>query len=203
MLTDLNKTLKKMADYERQAPEAAELFKEIRRHLDEPLLTYCRQEALYRLEEAGYHTPSEELIEEATIALYSNDQFINSEIAENIIEDVIDYRGIHLIDILEEKEIVVDYTISSSYSVYHCIMPRNGTDLGSALKDTLSRILDMDGDEKDVQRIMGAIAPEIPKNAGEDWLKEQYPDGYLDLDLGYLIPGCILTMSKRVNDEAR
>ena len=61
--------------------------------------------------------------------------------------------------------------------------------------------------DEDIQRIMGAVIPEIPKkaeeDAGEAWLKETYPDGYLDLDLGYIIPGCILTMEKRVEEEAR
>nr|WP_076777778.1 hypothetical protein [Lachnoclostridium phocaeense] len=206
---DINKTLEKVEKFECQFPGAAglELFKEIRWHLNEPLLSYCRQEAVYRLSEAGYHSPSEVLIEEATMALYTNDQFINSEVAESTIEAVIADHGIHLSDMLEEDETLVDYTISSCYATYHCIMQRNGTDLGGALEDTLHRIIDMDGDAEDIQRIMGAVIPEIPKkaeeDAGEAWLKETYPDGYLDLDLGYIIPGCILTMEKRVEEEAR
>lgn len=207
---DINKTLEKVEKFECQFPGAAglELFKEIRWHLNEPLLSYCRQEAVYRLSEAGYHSPSEVLIEEATMALYTNDQFINSEVAESTIEAVIADHGIHLSDMLEEDEVLVDYTISCSYAVYHCIMPRNGTDLGSALEDTLHRIIEMDGDGADVQRIMGAVIPEIPKDEGEkdtceSWLKEQYPEGVIDLDLGYIIPGCILTMEKRVEEETR
>ena len=199
---DIYKTLEKLAKFEAQFPESPELFKEIRWHLNEPLLTYCRQEAVYRLNEAGYHTPSDDLIENATMALYNNDQFINAEVAESTIEVVISDHGIYLSDMLEEDEVLVDYTVSGCYATYHCIMTRNGTDLGKALEDTLHRILDLDGDEEDVQRLMGAVIPEIPKDegekdAGKSWMKELYPDGFIDLDLGYIIPGIILSMEKR------
>ena len=45
---DINKTLEKVEKFECQFPGAAglELFKEIRWHLNEPLLSYCRQEAV-------------------------------------------------------------------------------------------------------------------------------------------------------------
>lgn len=210
---DVCKTLKKLEDFEKSCPEArtavaAKLFREIRWHLNDTLMSYCRQEAVYRLNEAGFHSPSNELIKEATMALYTNDQFIDSEVAENTIDAVISDHGIHLSDMLDEDEVVVDYTIPSCYVAYHCIMPRTGTDLGGALEDTLHRILDVGGDEEDVRKIMGAVIPEIPEEAGEgdvvgEWLEETYPDGYIDLDLGYLIPGCILSMKKEHRRKER
>lgn len=194
MLTDVYNTLKKMENYEKWHPEAADLFSEIRKHLNEPLLTYCMQEAIYRLDEAGYHRPSEGLTEKATMALYNNNKFINSEEAYETVEDVIADHHFYISEIMGEDEVLAAYTLSSCHTVFYCIVQQNSTDIGNALEDTLHRILEMGGNEKDVQEIMGAIIPEIPEEmvteeAVDQWMEEQYPDGYVNIDLGYILPG--------------
>ncbi len=187
-------TINKLDAFEKSAdPEVLagmqDLLKEIRWHLEDMHLSVCVQEAAYQLEDMfGYDNPSRELLEEAVNALYFSDNFIGGENAYEIVSEVVDKRGLLLEDLLEENEVIAKYASSASPVLYQCIMPENGNDLGNALEDTLHRILEM-GDEKDVRRILGAYVPDA-----EEMEALEESGEYASLDLGYIIPGYIVSL---------
>lgn len=91
--------------------------------------------------------------------------------------------------LLEEGEIIAEYIHAASYGVYQCITTPGNTDIGGALEDTLHRILENGGTEEDVREIMGAVIPT------EESLEELEEATYLDL--GYLIPGPLLSFTEK------
>lgn len=168
-----------------------DLIEEVRWHLENLNLSVCVQEAAYQLEAMfGYSSPSNELLEKAANALYFSDNFIGGEEAYITVEKVVEKRDLLLDDILEEKEVIGKYATSVSTEFFQCIMPENSDDLGMALEDTLHRILEI-GDEKDVQRILGAYVPDTEEM---EELKES--GEFVSLDLGYIIPGYIISFIK-------
>ena len=98
---------------------------------------------------------------------------------------------IDLKNLLEENEVVAAFSITNSYCEYNCIIQDDSDDVGSALEDTLHRILENDGTPSDVLSIMGAF---IPSEEEMDGL-EEYQE-YTSIDLGYIIPGLIMSFTK-------
>lgn len=86
-----------------------------------------------------------------------------------------------LVDFSYGERLAEFASTADPYRVCYCIVPENSSDLGSALEDTLIRILDAGGTEDDACRIMGA---EIPSGDADD-------EEYIHLDRGYCICGQI------------
>ena len=87
----------------------------------------------------------------------------------------------------EEDEYIMEYTHTGNiYHRYSCIAKRNSDDIDAFLEDTLHRILDHNGTAEDVRRLMGAY---IPKE--DEFESFSCDDGYVPIDLGYVIPGTI------------
>lgn len=91
-------------------------------------------------------------------------------------------------DLVSDGEVFAKYAISDSYIPYYCIVRSGSTDIASALEDTLHRILDAGGSKEDVFEILGA---KIPNE--EEWRELQEFDEFIVIDLGYVIPGLIMS----------
>ena len=93
---------------------------------------------------------------------------------------------IELKDLLEEDEAIVEFHMCHEYWTRNAITQKGSTDILGALEDTLHRILEVDGTDEDVQRIMGA---RIPTETERKELEEF--GEYTEIDLGYVLPGLI------------
>lgn len=89
-------------------------------------------------------------------------------------------------DLVSDGEVFAKYAISGSYIPYYCIVRSGSTDIASALEDTLHRILNAGGSKEDVFEILGAKIP------NEEWKELQECDEFIEIDLGYVIPGLIM-----------
>ena len=94
--------------------------------------------------------------------------------------------GITLEELLEGDEYLAEYSFTTSYTASNCIASPGNTDIAGMLEETLHRILDHGGTEEDVRLLMGAIRP-----TEEEMLELEETGEYVDLDLGYVIPGFI------------
>ncbi len=189
MLVNVTETLKELEDYEEQHPLTTrnDLFLKIRWHLENLLLSYCMQEAIYQLGEKGYVNPSEELITKTTEGLFESERFASGNEADEIVEDVLSRWELNLSDLLHEDEYLAEYATTGSYSTYHCIMEKGSTHIALALENTLHRIMDLGGDSDDIYRIMGAYIP-----AEEERVESAEGDGFIEIDLGYVLPGYLI-----------
>lgn len=84
-----------------------------------------------------------------------------------------------------EDERIASFGLTSSYCTYHCIIGNHSDDIGSALEDTLHRLIDS-GNEASVTQVLGAIVPDEEKMSELEEFQE-----YSNLDLGYVMPGLI------------
>ncbi len=185
MLVNVTETLKELETFEEAHPLIAgsSLFQKMRWHLENPLLSYCMQEAIYQLGERGYNNPSDELIKQATDALF----FVDGEKAYEIVDDVLTNWELNLSDLLAEDECLAEYATTGSCTIHHCIIEKGSTDIALALENTLHRILDADGGSDDIYRIMGAYIP-----AEEERGESAEDDGFIEIDLGYVLPGYLI-----------
>lgn len=89
-------------------------------------------------------------------------------------------------DLLADDEKIVEFYLHNEYRTRNAILRNGSTDISGALEETLHRILDANGTEEDVYRIMGAKIPT------EDELKEleEFYE-FIWIDLGYVLPGLI------------
>lgn len=93
---------------------------------------------------------------------------------------------VDLKDLLEKDERIVNYHITIDGWYSRSAIITKGSDIASALEDTLHRILEVGGTEDDVYRIMGAVIPT------EEKLREIVScNEFIWIDLGYAIPGLI------------
>ena len=95
-------------------------------------------------------------------------------------------RMIELRDLLEEDEVIVEFHMCHEYLTRNAIAEKGNTDISGALEDTLHRILEAGGTDKDVQRIMGARIPTEEERKELEEFNE-----YTEIDLGYVLPGLI------------
>lgn len=65
---------------------------------------------------------------------------------------------------------------------YHLIIAKNSDDIAAALENTLHRLIEA-GKEDDILEIMGAVKAEPEEES-------------ISIDLGYVIPGSILSFKK-------
>ena len=93
---------------------------------------------------------------------------------------------IELKDLLEEDEAIVEFHMCHEYWTRNAITQKGSTDILGALEMTLHRILEACGSENDVQTIIGA---KIPIEEERKELEEF--DEYIEIDLGYVLPGLI------------
>ncbi len=93
---------------------------------------------------------------------------------------------VELENLLEDDEVIVRYHLCNEYWSRNAITVKGSDDISGALEMTLHRILEAGGTENDVKRIMGA---KIPTDEERAELEEF--DEYIDIDLGYVLPGLI------------
>ena len=93
---------------------------------------------------------------------------------------------VELENLLEDDEVIVRYHLCNEYWSRNAITIKGSDDISGALEMTLHRILEAGGTENDVKRIMGA---KIPTDEERAELEEF--DEYIDIDLGYVLPGLI------------
>lgn len=93
---------------------------------------------------------------------------------------------IELKDVLEDGEVIVNYHLHNEYWQRNAITEKGNTDISGALEETLHRILEADGTKDDVLRIMGAKIP-----TEKEWKELEEFDEYIEIDLGYILPGLI------------
>ena len=97
--------------------------------------------------------------------------------------------------LLTEGETIAEYTTTDSpvYNVgavaYHVIVssgtPLEHQDLAGCLEDTLHRLLNACAAPSDIEKIMGAVPSDEIDDIG---------NGMTELDLGYAIPGQLMTI---------
>lgn len=93
---------------------------------------------------------------------------------------------LELKDLLAEDERVIRFHLHNECIARNAITTEGNTDISGALEETLHRILEANGTEEDVYRIMGAKIPT------EDELKElEEFEEFSWIDLGYVLPGLI------------
>ena len=93
----------------------------------------------------------------------------------------------NLSELVQEGERIATYYIHSEYVTRNALIPEGSTDVSGALEMTLHRILDAGGTEDDVYSIMGAIIPTEEDRKGLEKFNE-----FVEIDLGYVLPGVIL-----------
>lgn len=93
---------------------------------------------------------------------------------------------IELKDLLQDGEVIVQFHLHNEYWSRNAITEKGKDDISGALEMTLHRILEAGGTEKDVCRIMGATIP-----TEEEWKDLEEYDEYVNIDLGYVLPGLI------------
>lgn len=93
---------------------------------------------------------------------------------------------IELKDLLQDGEVIAEYHLHNEYVTRNAITEKGNTDIHGALEKTLYRILQNEGTEDDVYRIMGA---KIPTREERKELEEF--DEYTGIDFGYVLPGLI------------
>lgn len=86
-------------------------------------------------------------------------------------------------ELMTADETIASYvTTDNMYITYHLIIAKDSDDIAAALEDTLHRLIEAEKEE-DIQEIMGAIKAESDEES-------------IFIDLGYIIPGSILSFQK-------
>lgn len=86
-------------------------------------------------------------------------------------------------ELMTSDETIAAFTITENpYVTYHLIIQKDSDDIAAAMEDTLHRLIEA-GKEEDIQEIMGAIKAESDEES-------------IFIDLGYIIPGSILSFQK-------
>ena len=99
-------------------------------------------------------------------------------------------------NLLQEGEVIAQYSLTGSYALYYCIAPEKdgdvrSLDISAVLKDTLRRLLELEVvTPDDIYYIMGAYLPD-----DGDWEYLGEFDEYTDIDLGYVLGGLITFFS--------
>jgi len=90
----------------------------------------------------------------------------------------------------EDEQIVAFHSSDKPYTVYHFIAPKEDlsrVDLAGCIEDTLHRLLDADCDDEMIAYLMNAVQE-------TECEQEEYPDEFISIDLGYVIPGQIMNV---------
>ena len=93
---------------------------------------------------------------------------------------------LRLEDLLADDEKVVRIHLHNEYFAREAIVREGSTDISGALEETLHRILEANGTEEDVYRIMGAKIP-----TDEELKDLEEFEEFVWIDLGYVLPGLI------------
>lgn len=198
MLKNVLQTLTKLDHFEENAdPDLKAFLMEVRWHLENLHLSQCVQDAIFHLGDHGYYNPSEELLEKTAIALFYNRDIQDRQydLVSKIIEDVLKDTELRLSYILVPGEVITDYTLDTG-ETFQCIIGKQGNNLEQALKDTIQRLLSRQGSAEDIQRIMGTYIPE------SDEMEKLVSSGkYTSLSDGYVLPGYVVSFTKRIPGE--
>ena len=107
-------------------------------------------------------------------------------------------NSLELEKLLMSDERVIDYTTSEAphcnfgYMKYHMIASKDAPierqDVAGCIEETLHRLLENGATDDEIESITGMVQPNDPD--------AEYLDGYLDVDLGYVLPGQILWIQK-------
>ena len=93
---------------------------------------------------------------------------------------------IELKELLEENETLVTFHLCNEYWSRNAITIKGSDDISGTLEMTLHRILEAGGTEEDAYRIMGAKIP-----TEDEWKELEEFNEYVNIDLGYVLPGLI------------
>lgn len=156
----------KMKAYEEQHPDAAGLFKEILRVLDDPLWFFCEEEAYYRLENLGVTTPSEERIRSLQKSFYDSENFVDAETASSIADDEVAENPVLLSELLNPGEKIRQVELKTGRKVQYIAIPDCTTVL-ECLEMERQRLYDIYYDAARVAGVMGIDLSLIVKE-GED-----------------------------------
>lgn len=88
--------------------------------------------------------------------------------------------------LMREGEALAEYSTSWNYIKYRCIIRPGRSDILAALNDTLHRILEAGGTERDVEELLGA-----KKCTEEEITILKRTTGCCPLDEGFCLPGAI------------
>lgn len=126
---------------------------------------------------------------EKHLLLLEDEQYITTKDIQNIFKEFFSKCKSMSMDLyvlrelLEPDEVIATYiTTDNIYVTYHAIINKNSEDIGVALEDTLHRLIEANKEEV-IPEIMGAV-------------KSDPEEDYISLDLGYVIPGSILSFKK-------
>lgn len=198
MLKNVNETLEKLDRFEKTAdPDLKAFLMEVGWHLENLHLSKCVQDAIFHLGDKGYYNPSEELLERTTKALFYNKdmQEHQDEHAGRIVGNVLsDIRPQISYFLVPQRDVIVDYTLNTG-DTFQCIMRIWDADFEKALKNTRDLLL-RHGTDEDVKRIMGAYVSER-----EEDRKLKTSGKYTDLGDGYILPGYVISVVKRMPGE--
>lgn len=90
-------------------------------------------------------------------------------------------RKIVLDDLICDGETVIAYALANSYRTYYCISMEDSDDIAKAIENTLHRLLDAGVDNACIAEITGLC--------NRDGMTEENSEGFMDIDLGYMLPG--------------
>lgn len=86
-------------------------------------------------------------------------------------------------ELMTADETIASYvTTNNMYVTYHLIIAKDSDDIAAAMEDTMHRLIEA-GKEDSIQEIMNAV-------------KAQPEEESISIDLGYIIPGSILSFQK-------
>lgn len=105
---------------------------------------------------------------------------------------------VELKDLLESGEVIVTFHLCNEYFSRNAITRQGSDDVSGALEMTLHRILDAGGTEEDVYRIMGAKIP-----TEEELTELEEYDEFVQIDLGYVLPGLIDFWEEEIGKERK
>ena len=81
--------IKEIEEAQKNHPEMAELLEKVKPYIESPFTEFCRQEAVYQLENKGFKDPSKDAVEIIALSLQSNEQFASGEVSGQIVDEYI------------------------------------------------------------------------------------------------------------------
>ena len=165
-MSTAEKLKEKMKAYEEQHPDAAELFKELKGVVTDPLWFFCEEEAYYRLENLGVVNPSEERIQSLQKRLYDNGYFVDAETASDITDDEVDESPVLLSELMKPGERIRKIELKTGRKIQYIAIPECRTVL-ACLEAEQQRLQNIYYDEARIAEVIGIDLSLVFKE-GED-----------------------------------
>lgn len=165
-MSTAEKLKEKMKAYEEQHPDAAELFKELKRVIEDPLWFFCEEEAYYRLENLGVVNPSGKRIRSLQNRLYDSQYLVDAETASNITDNEVNENTVSLSELLKPGEKIKQAELKTGREVQYIVVPECRTVL-ACLKAERQRLQNIYYDEARIAEVIGIDLSLVFKE-GED-----------------------------------